>query len=94
MQSQIYHTILYHKDNEFGDRIRNQLLVLKNESYFDKVNNPADGSYYIETLTAQLAEKALVLFKDIEANGGFLKQLNEGVIKEKSRKVPTKNKSF
>jgi methylmalonyl-CoA mutase len=48
---------LYHKDNEFGDRIaRNQLLVLKNESYFDKVNNPADGSYYIETLTAQLAE--------------------------------------
>jgi methylmalonyl-CoA mutase len=84
----------YHKDNEFGDRIaRNQLLVLKNESYFDKVNNPADGSYYIETLTAQLAEKALVLFKDIEANGGFLKQL-EGVIKEKSRKVPTKNRSF
>ena len=75
---------LYHKDNEFGDRIaRNQLLILKNESYFDKVNNPADGSYYIENLTNQLAEKALVLFKDIEANGGFLKQLNDGIIKRK-----------
>lgn len=75
---------LYHKDNEFGDRIaRNQLLILKKESYFDKVNNPADGSYYIENLTNQLAEKALVLFKDIEANGGFLKQLNEGIIKRK-----------
>ena len=75
---------LYHKDNEFGDRIaRNQLLILKNESYFDKVNNPADGTYYIESLTHQLAEKALVLFKDIEANGGFLKQLNEGIIKRK-----------
>lgn len=75
---------LYHKDNEFGDRIaRNQLLVLKHESYFDKVNNPADGSYYIESLTNQLAEKALALFKDIEANGGFLKQLNEGIIKRK-----------
>ena len=75
---------LYHKDNEFGDRIaRNQLLILKNESYFDKVNNPADGSYYIETLTNQLAEKALTLFKDIEANGGFLKQLNDGIIKRK-----------
>ncbi|CAH0336710.1 Methylmalonyl-CoA mutase [Flavobacterium sp. CECT 9288] len=75
---------LYHKDNEFGDRIaRNQLLILKNESYFDKVNNPADGSYYIENLTQQLAEKALALFKDIEANGGFLKQLNEGTIKRK-----------
>ncbi|MNQ09906.1 Methylmalonyl-CoA mutase [compost metagenome] len=75
---------LYHKDNEFGDRIaRNQLLILKKESYFDKVNNPADGSYYIENLTNQLAEKALVLFKDIEANGGFLKQLNDGIIKRK-----------
>jgi methylmalonyl-CoA mutase len=75
---------LYHKDNEFGDRIaRNQLLILKNESYFDKVNNPSDGSYYIETLTQQLAEKALILFKDIEESGGFLKQLNDGIIKRK-----------
>lgn len=75
---------LYHKDNEFGDRIaRNQLLVLKHESYFDKVNNPADGAYYIEELTQQLTEKALVLFKDIEAGGGFLSQLKEGTIQRK-----------
>ena len=75
---------LYHKDNEFGDRIaRNQLLVLKHESYFDKVNNPAHGAYYIETLTAQLAEKALLLFKEIEANGGFITQLIEGTIQKK-----------
>ncbi|CCG53892.1 Methylmalonyl-CoA mutase small subunit [Flavobacterium indicum GPTSA100-9 = DSM 17447] len=75
---------IYHKDNEFGDRIsRNQLLVLKHESYFDKVNNPADGAYYIETLTQQLAEKALDLFKDIEANGGFITQLIEGTIQRK-----------
>jgi methylmalonyl-CoA mutase len=51
------------------------------------VNNPADGSYYIETLTNQLAEKALTLFKDRgKANGGFLKQLNDGIIKENSGK--------
>ncbi len=75
---------LYHKDNEFGDRIaRNQLLVLKHESYFDKVNNTADGAYYIESLTEQLAEKALSLFKDIEANGGFITQLIEGNIQRK-----------
>ncbi len=75
---------IYHKDNEFGDRIaRNQLLVLKTESYFDKVNNPTDGSYYIETLTEQLAEKALTLFKDIETNGGFITQLIEGTIQRK-----------
>lgn len=75
---------LYHKSNEFGERIsRNQLLILKHESYFDKVANAADGSYYIESLTQQLAEKALELFKDIEANGGFLKQLGDGTIQRK-----------
>ena len=86
---------LYHKDNEFGDRIaRNQLLILKNESYFDKVNNPADGTYYIENLTQQLAEKALILFKDIEANGGFLKQLNEGIIKRKIQESADKEQEL
>ncbi|WP_333600201.1 methylmalonyl-CoA mutase subunit beta [Flavobacterium sp.] len=75
---------LYHKDNEFGDRIaRNQLLVLKHESYFDKVNNPADGAYYIESLTEQLAEKALLLFKEIEEKGGLITQLIEGNIQKK-----------
>jgi methylmalonyl-CoA mutase len=59
------------------------LLILKNESYFDKVNNPADGTYYIETLTEQLAEKALELFKDIEKNGGLITQLIEGTIQRK-----------
>jgi len=75
---------LYHKDNEFGDRIaRNQLLILKHESYFDKVNNPADGAYYIESLTKQLAEKSLLLFKEIEANGGLITQLIEGNVQKK-----------
>ncbi len=82
---------IYHKNNEFGERIaRNQLLVLKHESYFDKVNNPSDGSYYIESLTNQLAEKALDLFKNIEANGGFLKQLKEGTIQRKIKESATK----
>jgi methylmalonyl-CoA mutase len=82
--SNLPYDALYHKDNEFGDRIaRNQLLILKHESYFDKVVNPTDGAYYIESLTAQITEKALALFKDIEANGGFLKQLKDGIIKRK-----------
>ena len=59
------------------------MLVLKHESHFDKVDNPADGTYYIETLTDHLAEKALNLFKEIEKNGGFLKQLKEGTIQRK-----------
>lgn len=86
---------LYHKDNEFGDRIaRNQLLVLKHESYLDKVNNPADGAYYIEELTQQLAEKALALFKDIEANGGFLSQLKEGTIQRKIQESAAKEQEL
>ncbi|KAF2509164.1 methylmalonyl-CoA mutase [Flavobacterium zhairuonense] len=86
---------IYHKDNEFGDRIaRNQLLVLKHESYFDKVDNPTDGSYYIESLTMQLAEKSLALFKDIEANGGFLKLLNDGTIKKKIQESATKEQEL
>ncbi|MFC4477231.1 methylmalonyl-CoA mutase subunit beta [Flavobacterium chungangensis] len=86
---------LYHKDNEFGDRIsRNQLLILKHESYFDKVDNPADGSYYIESLTMQLAEKSLALFKEIEANGGFLKLLNDGTIKKKIQESANKEQEL
>lgn len=75
---------IYHKNNEFGSRIaRNQLLILKHESYFDKVANPAEGSYYIESLTNQMAEKALEIFKEIEKGGGFLTQLKEGIIQKK-----------
>ncbi|MFV0540151.1 MAG: methylmalonyl-CoA mutase subunit beta [Aestuariibaculum sp.] len=74
----------YKKTNRLSNRLaNNQLLILKEESFFKKVNNPANGSYYIETLTQQLAEKALTLFKDIEANGGFLKQLKNGTIQRK-----------
>lgn len=86
---------IYHKDNEFGDRIaRNQLLVLKHESYFDKVNNPADGAYYIEELTNQLAEKALVLFKDIEKAGGLITQLIEGTIQRKIKESADKEQEL
>ena len=94
--SNLPYDILYHKSNEFGERIsRNQLLILKKECYFDKVDNPADGSYYIESLTQQLAEKSLTLFKDIEANGGFLKQLKDGTIKRKIQEsADAEQKSF
>ncbi|SDD91990.1 heterodimeric methylmalonyl-CoA mutase small subunit [Pricia antarctica] len=82
---------MYHKDNEFAERIaRNQLLILKEESFFDAIDNPADGSYYIESLTQQLADNALLLFKDIEANGGFLKQLKDHTIQRKIKESAAK----
>ncbi len=86
---------LYHKSNEFGERIaRNQLLVLKYESYFDTVSNPADGTYYIESLTDELAEKALQLFKEIEKGGGFLQQLKEGTIQKKIKESEEKEQQL
>jgi methylmalonyl-CoA mutase len=82
---------IYHKSNFFGERIsRNQLLILKHESYFDAVSNPSDGSYYIETLTQQLADKSLVLFKELEASGGFLSQLFFGIIQRKVKESEQK----
>ncbi|SDM55072.1 methylmalonyl-CoA mutase subunit beta [Kriegella aquimaris] len=75
---------IYHKDNDFGERLaRNQLLLLKHESHYNQVAHAAGGAYYIETLTQQLAQKALDLFKTIEASGGYLKQLKTGVIQRK-----------
>jgi len=86
---------LYHKSNEFGERIsRNQLLILKSESYFDMVSNAADGSYYIESLTNELAEKALALFKSIEKSGGFLGQLKEGTIQRKIKESAQKEQDL
>lgn len=82
---------IYHKSNEFGQRIaRNQLLILKNESYFEKVANPSDGAYYIESLTNELAYKALEIFKEIEKGGGFLKQLKAGTIQKKIKESAEK----
>lgn len=75
---------IYHKKNEFGERIaRNQLLILKEESGFKNATEFANGTYYIESLTKEIAEKALAIFKDIEKGGGFLKQLKEGIIQRK-----------
>ncbi|MGB5319251.1 methylmalonyl-CoA mutase subunit beta [Eudoraea sp.] len=86
---------LYHKSNDFAERIgRNQLLILKEESYFDLVNNPADGAYYIESLTVQLAEKALQLFKQLEKGGGFLKNLKAHSIQKKIKESDAKEKEL
>ncbi len=63
-------------DRAFGDRIaRNISVLLREESYLDKVADPSAGSYYIETLTHQLVEAAWALFLDVEKRGGFKKAL-------------------
>lgn len=51
---------------------RNQQLIMKEESYFNQFADAAAGSFYIEQLTEQLAEKAWEQFKEIEKNGGLI----------------------
>ncbi len=76
--------IVFRHPDEFSERIaRNQQLILKEEAYFDKVADPAAGSYYIESLTSLIAENAWKLFLEIEDQGGFLSSLKSGWIQKK-----------
>jgi methylmalonyl-CoA mutase len=85
---------VFHDSNDFGDRIaRNQLLILKEESYFKQAQHFATDSYYIESITKQLAEKALAVFKEIEKGGGFLTQLKEGIIQRKTKENAQKEQA-
>lgn len=74
--------VAYKQWNDFSGRIaRNTQIVLREESYLDKVADPAAGSYYIENLTWSLAEAAWELFKKIEDDGGYLKWLESEKIR-------------
>ncbi|MDF3336133.1 methylmalonyl-CoA mutase small subunit [Mycolicibacterium septicum] len=51
---------------------RNTQLLLLEESHIGQVLDPAGGSWFVEDLTAQLAEQAWAHFQDIEGRGGFV----------------------
>ncbi len=73
----------YQTPDEFSERIaRNQQIMLREESHLNKVVDPAGGSYYVETLTASIAEVAWKLFNEIIDNGGFLAELEKGNIQK------------
>jgi len=80
--------VAYEQPNEFGERIaRNQQSLLKEEAYFDKIVDPAAGSYYIETLTDQIASKAWALFLEVQDKGGYIAAFKAGFIQEKIKTV-------
>jgi methylmalonyl-CoA mutase len=71
------------KPSTFSNRIaRNTQILLKEESCFDRVIDPAAGSYYIESLTGAIAEEAWKLFKQVEEKGGYLTAFKAGFIQE------------
>jgi len=60
----------------FSQRIaRNQQLVLRDECQLTRVADPAGGSWYVESLTAELAGRAWAMFQEIEKRGGMAKAL-------------------
>lgn len=73
----------YSSSDDISERIaRNQQLLLKEESNFDKINDAAGGSYYIETLTQQIAEQAWKLFLELEDGGGFHAAVQSGKVQQ------------
>ncbi len=77
--------------DDFGKRIaRNQQLLLKEESYFDRVIDPSAGSYYIEQLTHAMIDAAWKLFLEIEDEGGFLQSFKQGFIQNRIQQMAQK----
>ncbi len=73
----------YEKPDDFSERIaRNQQLLLKEESHFDKVVDPAGGSYYIEVLTDSLACEAWKIFLKVQDGGGIVECAKNGLVQD------------
>ncbi|MBQ6799623.1 MAG: methylmalonyl-CoA mutase small subunit [Bacteroidaceae bacterium] len=73
----------YQVADDFSERIaRNQQLLLKEECHFDKVVDPAAGSYYIENLTTSIAQQAWNLFLEVEEAGGMMEAIKAGKVQE------------
>lgn len=72
----------FRSPNDMSKRVaRNTQIILKEESHFNKTVDPSAGSYYIETLTASIADAAWRLFTETEAKGGFIKAYQAGDVK-------------
>ena len=73
----------YEEATDFSERIaRNQQLLIKEESHFDRIVDPSAGSYYIEHLTDALAQEAWKIFLKVEEEGGFLAAVKAGTIQD------------
>ncbi|WP_420175888.1 methylmalonyl-CoA mutase small subunit [Luteococcus sp. OSA5] len=86
---------------DFSRRIaRNTQVVLAEESNIGRVNDPAGGSWYVETLTTKLAEAAWTVLGKIEAAGGMAKAVVDGlatselepVIAERAKRLANRKK--
>ena len=81
----------FRQSDDFSARIaRNQQILLKEESFFNRIIDPAAGSYYIENLTANLAEAAWKNFLETEGKGGFATCYESGFVQDTVAACATK----
>jgi len=79
---------------DFSARIaRNTQLILQHETGITKVVDPLAGSYYVESLTNELAEKAWALIEEVEQLGGMTKAVDEGLPKRLIEEAATKRQA-
>ncbi len=84
----------YQEQTEFSERVaRNQQIVIKEEAYFDKVVDPAAGSYYIENLTQSLITHAWELFQKVQGMGGYLSAFTQGFIQSEINSLASKREA-
>ena len=79
---------------DFSARIaRNTQLYLQKETHIIKTVDPWAGSYYVESLTHQIIEKAWEIIQDIEQQGGMTKAIEVGIPKLKIEEEAAKKQA-
>ena len=79
---------------DFSARIaRNTQLILQHETGVTNVVDPLAGSYYVESLTNELAEKAWALIEEVEEMGGMTKAVTEGLPKRLIEQAATRRQA-
>lgn len=69
--------------DEFSRRVaRNTVLILQEEAHLHRVVDPAGGSWFLDRLTDQVAERAWGIFQQVEGEGSLLAALSNGWIAE------------
>ncbi|ASK29491.1 methylmalonyl-CoA mutase [Chryseobacterium sp. T16E-39] len=75
---------LVNRNTENSEEISfKQQIVLAYESIINVFEDASNGSYYVEDLTMQIAERSWALFVEIEDGGGYLELMKQGVVQKK-----------
>ncbi|MCH1533572.1 MAG: methylmalonyl-CoA mutase family protein [Schleiferiaceae bacterium] len=83
LQIRPYTAVLGSDDAEAERLALNQQYLFAYESFLDRVEDPAAGSYFIETLTQELCESAWAIAQEVRAMGGILEALQSNWIQDK-----------